>query len=196
MLSQNLVNNSSLENYTNCPYQLEIGSLNYISYANGWDSYQYSCDYFNSCSDSSVFVPCSIPKNHYGYQFPSTGNAYAGFSAFQDVASYTNVREGVLASLSDTLEIGQKYYCSYKLNLAEYSAWSCNNVGLLFHVNFVRRSSLSQENRSHVFTINRDVYQFSYRCTTKYQWLDFQMLVFRNDRNSSRTFAIDQYLGG
>ena len=130
---QNLVNNSSFESFNTCPPQIGLGFTTYISYADNWDYYQLTPDYFNSCSAGNA----SVPNNYLGTQTASTGIAYAGFSAFQDIF-VNNAREGILVKLSDTLQVGVKYYCSFKINLADSSVWACNKVGMLFHTKYTQ----------------------------------------------------------
>ncbi|NMD01197.1 MAG: T9SS type A sorting domain-containing protein [Bacteroidales bacterium] len=105
--SQNLVPNPSFEQYVLCPdndYQ--------ISYCVSWDSYRESPDYFNTCSTSFNYAP---PECYYGFQYPHSGNAYAGFSPFS--SQIQNYRELMGANLLSTLLTGQKYFISFYINL-------------------------------------------------------------------------------
>ena len=73
VIGQNLVPNPSFEDIVNCPYQ-----FNQVSYAAGWFITSNSPDYFNTCASGPDI---SIPYNWFGYHYPSSGNAYAGFLA-------------------------------------------------------------------------------------------------------------------
>ena len=108
LFSQNLVNNWSFELYDTCP----PGQGN-LRYALGWNSYHETPDYFNLCDSSGQ---AGIPSNNLGYQYPKTGNAYAGFYAF---ALYGhNGREIIGSKLTQTLNIGQKYFVNFYINRA------------------------------------------------------------------------------
>src|SRR4051812_43656962 len=75
--AQNLVPNSSFEDTVACP-----NSISQIDRATGWSSYRQSPDYFNSCA-YITYPNASEPSNIWGYQYSRTGNAYAGFIAYQ-----------------------------------------------------------------------------------------------------------------
>ena len=121
--SQNLVSNSSFETYTMCP--TNYGQINY---ATGWDYIQaaQSAEYFNTCSTSSNV---SVPKNFFGtnYQFPKTGNAYAGITTF-----YNNIRDNICTQLSSTLILNNYYLVKmYAVSVQSYKLVS-NNLALSF----------------------------------------------------------------
>ena len=121
---QNLVPNPSFESYTACP-----STLDQLNYSVGWASYRGSPDFYNTCSTA-----LGIPSNGLGYQPAATGNAYAGFIAY-DINGF--VREIIGAQLSQTLSVGQLYYVSLKVSLAEFDAVNkeyvpCNKVGIKF----------------------------------------------------------------
>ena len=126
MHSQNIVINPSFENDISCNY--------FIHSSVNWYAYRNSPDYFSTCFTSDPFH--AVPANSCGYQYPATGNAYAGIicygangNGFDSIA-----REYIGAQLTSPLVIGQKYYVSLKVNAADGSIWSCrsNNMGVLF----------------------------------------------------------------
>src|SRR5205085_585438 len=69
--AQNLVPNPGFENYITCP--VNYGEL---FKCQDWSTFGNSPDYFNACSPDTIV---SVPKNNFGYQLASSGNAYCGF---------------------------------------------------------------------------------------------------------------------
>lgn len=122
----NLVPNPSFEDTVNCPYQ--SGD---IAKANGWMSLCGSPDYFKSCNQSDWGVPANIC----GYQMAASGNAYAGFTSYTTLAP--NLREFPACILSSPLNIGTKYYVSFKValsleNIANPANCASNKIGAMF----------------------------------------------------------------
>ncbi len=125
----NLVPNPSFEDTVNCPYQ--SGD---IAKANGWMSLCGSPDYFKSCNQSDWGVPTNI----FGYQMAASGNAYSGFITY-----YTggiNEREFPACALSIPMNIGTKYYVSFKValsleNVANPTNCASNKIGAMFTTN-------------------------------------------------------------
>jgi hypothetical protein len=135
---QNLVPNPSFEIYDTCP-----NSLAQIARAIGWNSTRPTPDYFNSCSPSiNSSNNVSVPENRWGYQFAATGNAYVGISSWHSTA--TDNREFIGANLITPLQIGVKYFVSFKVNLYDWNGlpncsacgiWAINKLGILFSTN-------------------------------------------------------------
>lgn len=125
----NLVNNPGFEIYSTCP-----SNFAQINYCNGWVG--ASAEYFNSCALTSTQV--SIPYNIGGYQQPSNGNAYAAFGIYFSPAYVggNNVREFAEGALTNSLNIGTKYYVSFNVSMAINSAsklnCASNNIGAMF----------------------------------------------------------------
>lgn len=133
--AQNLVPNPSFEEYNTCP-----DNQNQIHFATGWSNYWNTShnstpDYFNSCSTTSWM---SVPHNLGGYQKAANGNAYAGVYTYEtpQYPSDTIVREFIGVQLLSPLVIGNKYYFSFKTNLAldanHTFNQATNNIGMLF----------------------------------------------------------------
>jgi hypothetical protein len=120
--SQNLVPNPSFEDTVMCPE-----STGQIFRAEHWDTFRESPDYFNVCNDSFA----SVPNNVFGYQYPSTGVAYAGVKTY--FTSQYREYLGVQLSGGKT-NIGERYYFSMKLNVARGGQGgancSSNNFGM------------------------------------------------------------------
>jgi hypothetical protein len=122
----NLVNNPSFETYDTCP-----DNLNQVNRAIGWNSVRPSPDYYNSCSNSSSDV--SIPDNFVGFQYPASGNAYSGFEAKN---GFLGAREYLGSQLISPLQIGTKYFISFKVNLSDFNYYcGINKLGILFSTN-------------------------------------------------------------
>jgi hypothetical protein len=119
----NLVLNPSFESYTACPTNSDQ-----LSNSAGWFSFGESPDYFNSCNNSGF----GLPLNLIGYQNANTGTSYAGFAAYSSMGF---AREFIGSQLTQTLNIGTKYYISMKVSLAEFDAINqqyipCNKIGI------------------------------------------------------------------
>jgi hypothetical protein len=106
--SQNIVSNPSFELYSTCP-----NNVDQLSLCLSWSSFRETPDYLNTCSNTTLLI--TPPNSYFGFQYPHSGNAYAGFYIF---AHYIpNNRELIGSQLLDTLIIGQKYFISFYLNL-------------------------------------------------------------------------------
>lgn len=126
LLGQNIVPNPSFESNPGCPYQ--INDIN--NYASDWVVYDPTPDYFNSCATISSL---GVPSNFAGWQYPATGNAYCGgYVYIEPGIAPANNREAIGTHLLTPMIIGQKYYVSLKVSLANYSRYSINKIGLLF----------------------------------------------------------------
>ena len=68
--SQNLVQNGSFEEYTQCP-----DFWGQTQRATGWSAFRNSPDYFNACEPNGYW---SVPYNVAGFQPAATGQAYCG----------------------------------------------------------------------------------------------------------------------
>lgn len=115
----NLVPNPSFEQYSSCP-NVQCG----ISLAAGWYSAGYSPDYYNTCAS----WPFGVPTNGVGYQYPASGNAYAGIGTWGFV-----LREYLTAELISPLETGEKYFVSFKASRVDRFVYCGHNkIGALF----------------------------------------------------------------
>lgn len=109
--SQNLVQNPSFEDTLSCPQGYSA-----IDQCIGWTSYINSPDFLHSCSSTSSN---GIPNSIFGYQYPSAGEAQAGFYAYHSQSPYP---EFLGASLSTPLIIGEEYYVSFDLSLSKVNS--------------------------------------------------------------------------
>jgi len=123
-LAQNLVPNSSFENYYSCPgtfaYQ---GSKK--NFAPGWYSPTNGTpDLFNQCS----FGSASVPYNWAGISSAINGYGYAGIYVWLHSSNY---REYLQAKLTERLVPGRKYWVELYFKLSSYSKYSIDRIGVL-----------------------------------------------------------------
>lgn len=180
----NLVPNPSFETYTNCP-----NSSDQMNRAIGWSSFRESPDYFNTCSTISGIKP---PYSTYGFQYPQDGNAYAGFTTYDNTGFGPNFREIMGAKLTNTLNIGVKYYFSFFVNLAGgYNfTLATNKIGLRFSkVSYSYTNPVPINNLAHYYCINKITdtlnwtkLQGSFVADSAYQYIMFGN--FFNDVNT------------
>jgi hypothetical protein len=103
--AQNLVPNWSFEDTVSCPL-----TADQVERAVYWNSYRESPDYFNYCS-SLQMGSTGIPTNLCGYQYPHSGDAYAGFISYDLTGS--PYREYIGVPLIQPTIAGQKYYLTF-----------------------------------------------------------------------------------
>ncbi len=120
--AQNLVPNGSFEDYNKCP-----NADDQVNKTIGWTSYGQSPDYFNSCDQLNLY---GVPLNELGYQKAAKGKAYCGIFTFGSVVQ--NYREFIGAKLLNPLIVGNKYYLSLKVCLAENSDCASDKLGISF----------------------------------------------------------------
>ncbi|OFX33452.1 MAG: hypothetical protein A2X08_00070 [Bacteroidetes bacterium GWA2_32_17] len=122
--TQNLVHNPSFESYTLCPY-----NWTQLSYCQFWNSYGGTPDYYNICSTNPNITP---PNCYFGFQYPHTGSAYAGFYIY--LSNAQNAREFIGAPLLTTIIVGQKYFVSFYVNRGGQNEASIatNKIGVKF----------------------------------------------------------------
>jgi hypothetical protein len=121
-LAQQLVLNSSFEDYTDCPW-----TFNQIQLAQFWSRpTEGSPEYNNACS---VFPYADAPQNYWGYQPAHTGVAYASFGCY---IYYTpNFREYIQGTLAQPLVAGQCYHMEAFLSMSECN-YATTHFGIWF----------------------------------------------------------------
>ncbi len=120
LLSQNLIQNPSFEQYEACPARLG----NFESDVTHWSTpTKGSTDYFNSCS-----TIMGTPENFNGTQPSDFGKGYAGIYLYAP----DDYREYVQVPLTQTLEKGKTYQVSFYISLAERSDFAVKDFGVLF----------------------------------------------------------------
>ena len=130
-IGQNLVPNGGFEVIDSCSF----GSGAIVdTVAPPWDSPSAgSVDLYNTCSSHFYY---SVPANGWGYQYPHTGNGYAG-GAFYSNGGVPGEREYLQVELDSTLLPNQKYCASFYVNLTNFAKWGNNNFGMCFSTTHV-----------------------------------------------------------
>jgi outer membrane protein OmpA-like peptidoglycan-associated protein len=122
--ADNIVFNSSFEQYVECPRKVDAHGI--LTTVQAW--YQPtsgSADYYNVCGARE----CGIPKNKLGVQFPHSGNGMCGI-----YCSKTDYREYLQTQLKRPLQAGQTYQLTFYVSLSEYSAGAVATIGGLLSV--------------------------------------------------------------
>jgi hypothetical protein len=145
--SQNLVPNGNFESYDLCP-----DFWCQISYCTSWNSFRATPDYYNTCSTSSDFAP---PNCYYGFQYPHSGNAYAGFACYYIYS--VNYRELMGANLLSPLVFKQKYFISFYVNMGggenSKNTIAINKMGVKFStIPYSESNPAPIDNFAHFYT--------------------------------------------
>lgn len=119
VVAQNLVMNSSFEDYHECPNTLGTFNKNVKSWSTPTAG---STDYFNTCS-----TVMSAPENFNGVQHPKNGSAYAGLY-FYAPGDY---REYIQVQLKKALRPEKTYQLSFYISLAEGSDFAVKDFGVV-----------------------------------------------------------------
>lgn len=136
----NLVPNGSFEILDSCQdyfYGVPVLPGAYSNPQQGWYAGgKYSVDFFASC----ILAPkpnkplWSAPLNCFGYQNPQHGQNYGGFLNYHAYSNSPNpnwnITETFGTNLSDSLIIGQKYYFSMWVSLADSFNCASNMIGM------------------------------------------------------------------
>ncbi|HPF92073.1 MAG TPA: hypothetical protein PLL57_15540, partial [Flavobacteriales bacterium] len=107
--AQNLVPNPGFEETDSCTFGLGLGALH------DWYSAYLTPDHLQGCQPYGAAN--GLPLNIFTYQQPFEGNSCAGIFSY-DGHTGQEQREWLMVSLLDTLEPGQRYYCSFRANTA------------------------------------------------------------------------------
>lgn len=117
----NMVYNSSFEEYSRCP--VKIDALGVMTEVDAWwQPTKGSSDYFNACAKRD----CAVPRNKMGVQDPHNGLAYCGIYCSQE-----NYREYLQTQLKEPLQAGQRYRASFWVSLADKSPHAVASLGAL-----------------------------------------------------------------
>lgn len=122
--AQNLVLNPGFELYSTCPT-----TISQLSNAIDWDSPNFSTpDYMNICATAVV----GIPQNIFGYQFPHSGNAYAGVVTYGGGGGVGTYREYLSGKLSAPLVAGSCYHFEMYISSASTMEFITDEIGVYF----------------------------------------------------------------
>lgn len=191
---QNLVLNGNFELFNNCP-----DNASDLYYSQNWFISSNTPDYFNRCSSVNTF---SIPINGWGTKqtIGVNNNGYAGFWAYYSIAP--NSREIIGVKLQSPLIVGQKYYLSFNLSLANLSNCKCKKIGCNFSkTKFqfpneypVNNFSKIHTNNFNVDTLGWAIIQDSLVADSAYEYIYFSN--FFDDINSDTIIkAPSQFFG-
>jgi len=108
--AQNLVPNPSFEEHLECPYSTAEFHMQVVD----WYSWQETPDYFHTCNNE-LNGNAGVPENAWGWQWPITGDAYAGI--FTYASHVVDGREYMAVPLLTPLEIGVNYYVMFYTSL-------------------------------------------------------------------------------
>lgn len=123
--AQNLVPNSSFEEFYQCPSTYNASTEGKI--AQGWTSpTKGTPDLFNACSKGVV----GVPNNWAGQSKANTGNGYAGIYVFS-VNSKRNYREYLQTQLKYPLKKNGEYEIEFYYKLSSNSKYSIDRIGIL-----------------------------------------------------------------
>ena len=142
--AQNLVPNPSFENYIECPDQQ--GQM-FSPYVQHWaDPTGTTSDYFNVCATPNYWI--GVPASVFGYQFPRTGDAYAGIILWGDsfgldfpVMSFPHPREYVEVQLTEVLQ-ADTLYC-VEFYVSKPGGWpkmATSSIGAHFSIDSISGS--------------------------------------------------------
>ncbi|HEX8516181.1 MAG TPA: T9SS type A sorting domain-containing protein [Bacteroidia bacterium] len=124
ILAQNLVPNGQFERADSsiCPppsfANISVDLTPWIEFG--------SADCLNLCDTSDY---SGVPKNRFGFQYPYSGNGYAGFIAYYSTGFS---REYIESPLANSLVSGVQYYVSFRLSLQDTMQYAIENIGALF----------------------------------------------------------------
>lgn len=146
--SQNLVPNPSFEEHKTCEFIGGAIDTNFVNptVVNSWCSGSFSGtpDYFNNCQVFNDYYHLGVPVNKNGYQFPVSGDAYAGICNRSNYTSSIDFREYLQTKLIKKLTKGVSYCVGFYTSLAEcdsarisdeWSIGATKNWGLLLSGN-------------------------------------------------------------
>lgn len=130
--SINLVHNYSFEEYSSCE-KLDYGTEYYC--LNWFDAYtypgdlpsNYGAEYLNACHSGNF----SVPQNVWGHQYAATGQAYMSLVTHSnDIGN--GYRESIATLLYAAMIPSERYFLSFKINLADVSPLATNKFCMKF----------------------------------------------------------------
>jgi hypothetical protein len=120
--SLNLAPNGGFEDTIACPINNSS-----IGYTKNWIGQHGTPDLFSTCYND---VQVNVPNNFAAVRFPFEGNHYAGIFTFSK-GNFPNFwSETFFVRLKNPLVVGQKYFFSMKVSLADSCNCATNNLGM------------------------------------------------------------------
>lgn len=139
-----MVYNGDFELYDTCPTNISTPGDLQIERCSGWTAPTKlgTSDYFNLCNTpSGSWGSAGTPRNTVGYQFPNSGNAYAGFISFETTFD-VHYREYLQTELIQPLLAGEVYHLSFYVSRA-WDGYANSQIGALLSVNDLSSMSYS-----------------------------------------------------
>ena len=148
LMSQNLIQNPSFEDYQDCP--LKLG--NFEDDVLAWSAPTLgSTDYFNACSKAM-----GTPENFKGKQPADFGDGYAGMYLYAP----NDYREYIQVPLVKTLTKDKKYNISFYVSLAERSDYAIKEFGVLLSKNQIQIPIKKELSRMHWYKDKDNAFNF------------------------------------
>ena len=126
----NLIPNSSIEipNLDSCPNSVSSADNQQLQKATPWyNPNEISTpDLFNKCVPANIGA--SVPENYVGYQYPKSGDGYAGFY----VNRSDNAEEYLQVPLLTPLQPNTQYWLNFHLSLADSMWYATDDIGAYF----------------------------------------------------------------
>lgn len=122
---ENLVPNSSFEQYYRCPSSFSTDRRDY--FLPGWNSPNNGTpDYYHQCS----WGDNDVPFNWAGQSNAHSGMAYSGIYTWSENGK--NYREYIQCELTTPLTKGARYRVEFFFKLSSYSVFATDRMGLIF----------------------------------------------------------------
>ena len=121
----NLIFNPSFEQLDTC-----LGGFNALSNIQNFGWYSYStADIYTDCALSDFYVP----NNLLGFQYPVSGNNYAGIQTYcMRFPVCNDYKEYITGQIITPLKQGRTYCGSMFISLIDTSTIACNDMGMAF----------------------------------------------------------------
>jgi len=132
--AQNIVNNGSFEDITNCTFN--YGAIDSVIDWTGLGS----PDLFSSCA---IVSGLSVPSNSNGVQNSYNGNSYTYFISFGEPFG-SDTREYVQTKLADSLTDNNKYYLSFQVSFPDVLQHASDGIGAFLSMDTVYGQGPSQ----------------------------------------------------
>ncbi len=130
--AQNLVPNSSFEEYFRCPASFSTDRRDF--YLPGWSSANKGTpDHYHQCS----WGDNDVPFNWAGQSNAHSGMGYAGIYTWSNNGK--NYREYIQVELQTPLTKGAKYRVEFFFKLSSYSVFATDRIGLSFSDSLLNR---------------------------------------------------------
>lgn len=169
-----------------------------IDFVTDWMSFRSAAEYFNAC-DATDYV--GVPSNMAGFQQAGSGQAYIGIYTYTASVGVPSFRDYVGVQLGENLELGTKYYVSFKVSpsLTGFLPWGSskylsNNMGVRM-TTYASSQIPVDENWAHIVELDLITDTASWTTIAGSFVADsaYEYLVLGNFFHDSLTAAIEAY---